>query len=103
MSHLTLGNVIAEHRKKLNLSQKELAAEIRNDDGEPISPQYLNDIERDRRAPKADSLLKQFAKILKLDAEYLLYLNGLFPEKERNHKLSEDQFKKAMVAFRKNQ
>jgi hypothetical protein len=36
-------------RKKLGISQKNLADRIKKEDGQSISPQYLNDIERDRR------------------------------------------------------
>ena len=45
------GKSIALGRKSKFLSQKELAARIRKQDGEPISTQYLNDIERGRRNP----------------------------------------------------
>jgi hypothetical protein len=40
----TFGRFITEARKKLNMSQKELTAKILREDGESISPQYLNDI-----------------------------------------------------------
>jgi len=98
---LKFGGVIAEARKKLGLSQKQLAEKILREDSEPISPQYLNDIERDRRSPSSDHMVKEFAKALKLEADYLHYLNGRFPEPERHTKLSPQQFEKAMVAFRK--
>ena len=97
---LTFGSVVAEARKKLTLSQKELAAKILREDGEPISPQYLNDIERDRRAPTSDHMVSQFAGALGLAPDYLHYLNGRFPEAERQAKLTEVQFQSAMVAFR---
>lgn len=98
---LTFGRVVAEARKKLNLSQKELAARILREDGEPISPQYLNDIERDRRAPTSDHMVSQFAEALGLKADYLHYLNGRFPEAERKNRLTEQQFEKAILAFRR--
>ena len=100
-NEMTFGNVVAEARKKLNISQKQLAEKILREDGEPISPQYLNDIERDRRSPSSDHMVKQFADALKLEADYLHYLNGRFPEAERQTKLTPQQFEKAMVAFRK--
>lgn len=98
----TFGRFIAEARKKLNMSQKELAAKILREDGESISPQYLNDIERDRRNPSSDHMVKQFAAILDLDADYLHYLNGRFPEAERKAKLTEQQFHQRMLAFRRD-
>ena len=97
---LTFGAVISEARKKLAMSQKELATKILREDGAPISPQYLNDIERDRRAPTSDHMVAQFAVALDLKADYLHYLNGRFPEAERREKMTREQFDQAMVAFR---
>lgn len=100
---VTFGSVVAEARKKLGISQKQLAETILREDGEAISPQYLNDIERDRRSPSSDHMVKEFAKALKIEADYLHYLNGRFPESERREKLTPLQFEKAMVAFRKTE
>lgn len=100
---LTFGSVVAAARKEMGLNQKQLAEKILREDGEAISPQYLNDIERDRRSPSSDHLLREFAKALKLEADYLHYLNGRFPETERREKLTPQQFEKAMVAFRKTE
>ena len=102
-SEPTFGHVVAEKRKKLNLSQKELAAKIVREDGVPISPQYLNDIERDRRAPTSDHMVSQFALALDLNADYLHYLNGRFPEDVRKGRLTENEFSERMLAFRKPQ
>lgn len=99
---ITFGSYIADARKKLQMSQKDLAARIkREEDEEPISPQYLNDIERDRRSPTSDHLIQQFAKVLKIDADYLSYLAGKLPEEIRRKNLSEDVVKEAFLAFRK--
>jgi transcriptional regulator with XRE-family HTH domain len=101
---VTFGRYIADARKKLQMSQKELASQIlREEDDEPISPQYLNDIERDRRNPSSDHLIQQFAKALKIDADYLNYLAGKLPEEIRRKNLSEDAVKAAFLAFRKPQ
>lgn len=101
---VTFGRYIADARKKLQMSQKELASQIlREEDDEPISPQYLNDIERDRRNPSSDHLIQQFAKVLKIDADYLSYLAGKLPEDIRRKNLSEDAVKAAFLAFRKPQ
>lgn len=101
-SDLTFGHVVAEKRKKLNLRQKELATKIIREDGVPISPQYLNDIERDRRAPTSDHMVGQFALVLDLNADYLHYLNGRFPEDVRKDRLTENEFSERMVAFRRD-
>lgn len=100
----SFGSYIAEARKKLQISQKELAARVlREEDQQPISPQYLNDIERDRRSPTSDHLISQFAKALKVDADYLHYLAGKFPDEIRQKNLSEEAVKAAFTAFRKPQ
>lgn len=98
---MTLGRAIAEARKKKGLSQKELAGAIKRDEnGEPISPQYLNDIEHDRRTPSSDRLLRQFSEILDVDIDYLYYLADRFPEDIRKKGLSPPQVTEAMRAFR---
>lgn len=101
---ITFGTYIADARKKLKMSQKELAARIlREEDNQPISPQYLNDIERDRRSPTSDHLIQQFANVLKIEADYLHYLAGKLPEEIRKQNLSEEAVKAAFLAFRKPQ
>jgi transcriptional regulator with XRE-family HTH domain len=97
----TFGKYIAEARKGLQISQKELANRIRREDQQPISPQYLNDIERDRRSPSSDHLIQQFAKVLNIDPDYLHYLAGKLPEEIRQKNLSEEAVKTAFMAFRK--
>ncbi|WP_025042123.1 helix-turn-helix domain-containing protein [Nitrosospira briensis] len=102
LDHVTFGNYIAEARKKLQMSQKELATRIlREEDGQPISPQYLSDIERDRRSPTFDHLIQQFATVLQIDADYLHYLSGKLPDEIRQRNLSENAVKAAFMAFRK--
>jgi transcriptional regulator with XRE-family HTH domain len=81
---MTFGQAISEARKKKQLSQKQLAALILKEDGDPISPQYLNDIERDRRNPPGEYLLNQFAKVLAVPEEYFYFLANSIPPKYRN-------------------
>ena len=45
---MSFGAYFSQCKKMIGLSQKDLAQNIKYD-GLPISPQYLNDIERDRR------------------------------------------------------
>ena len=80
---MTFGQAVAEARKKKLLSQKQLASLVLKEDGVPISPQYLNDIERDRRNPPGDFLLSQFAKVLEVPEEYFYYLAHQIPPKYR--------------------
>jgi transcriptional regulator with XRE-family HTH domain len=99
----TFGTCIAEARKNLKMSQKELAAKIfLEEENKAISPQYLNDIERDRRNPTSDHLIQQFAKVLKIDAHYLHYLAGKVPEAIRRMNLSAEEVKAGFTAFRKS-
>lgn len=101
---MQFGQIISEARKRLGVSQKELAQKIKKEDGEPISPQYLNDIERDRRNPPSEFLIAQLAKELLLSKDYLLLASGSLPS-ELKDKLSEsdpDSVERAYQAFRKN-
>lgn len=98
---MTFGQFIATKRKEAGLSQKDLAARIKKEDGSPISPQYLNDLERDRRNPPSEYLLKQFAEQLKVTPEYLYFLARQYPEDLRDSSYSPEKIKAAFRAFRK--
>ena len=98
---MTFGQVIATARKELGISQRELALRALKEDGTPISPQYLNDIERDRRNPPGDHLLEQLARELALDKDYLYFLAGKFPSDVRSGTSSPKQVKEAFKAFRR--
>ena len=80
---MTFGQAISEARKKKQISQKQLASMIVKEDGVAISPQYLNDIERDRRNPPGEHLVCQFAKVLEIPEEYLYFLANQIPPKYR--------------------
>ena len=98
---MTFGQIIAAERKKLGLSQKDLAGRILKEDGTPISPQYLNDIERDRRNAPSDYLIGQLASVLQQeDADYLYYIAGQFPGDLRDGSRSKEEVQEAFVAFR---
>lgn len=99
---LTFGQTIAKARKSKPLSQKELAAMIvKEEDGVPISPQYLNDIEHDRRSPTSDHLIRQFAKALSLQEEVLFFLAGKIPDDMRRKARDPDEVARAFINFRK--
>lgn len=99
----TFGRIIAEARKALGISQKDLAAKIRKDDGESISPQYLNDIEHDRRNPPSGFITEQFAQHLKLSKEHLTAAAGMWPTDLRKKLAGADPGKveEAFRAFRR--
>jgi transcriptional regulator with XRE-family HTH domain len=97
---MTFGQAISDARKAKQLSQKQLASMILKEDGSPISPQYLNDIERDRRNPPGEPLLGQFAEILAIPEEYLYFLAHEIPPKYREIPPSSPrQVQKAFEAF----
>ena len=50
----TFGGAISEARKAKGWALKDLASRVLREDKEAISPQYLNDIEHDRRSPSSD-------------------------------------------------
>ena len=99
----TFGTVVSDARKTLRLSQKQLATQIIKEDGEPISPQYLNDIERDRRNAPSQHLILEFAKELKLNTDYLFALAQAWPQDiaDKMSKSSPEEVQKAFVAFRR--
>jgi transcriptional regulator with XRE-family HTH domain len=78
---MTFGKFIAQRRKQLGLSQKEVAAQLVKEDGGVITPQYLNDIEHGRRNPPSETLLKQLNEILQFPDDHIfLYANRLPPD-----------------------
>lgn len=99
---MTFGQVISDARKKANLSQKELAARVKKEDGQPISPQYLNDIERDRRNPPSDFLIEQFAAILNIPSEVLYFQAGELPADIKDTEADNEHVVNAFKAFRKS-
>jgi transcriptional regulator with XRE-family HTH domain len=98
----SFGQTIGDARRRAGLSQRELAARVRKEDGEPISPQYLNDLERDRRNPPGRHLLRQFAAALDLPEDYLDFLAGQLPEDLRGGSYAPDQVQAAFRAFRRS-
>ena len=72
---LLLGDIINQARRARRWSLRQLAAQVTKDDGTPISQQYLNDIELNRRIP-APPVLRTLAQALELDYEVLLLLAG---------------------------
>lgn len=98
---MTFGRTISEERKRANLSQRELAARVIKEDGRAISPQYLNDIERDRRNPPADYLIEQFADILDIPRDLLYHQAGEVPKDLRESDPDKERVVQAWTAFRK--
>lgn len=98
---MTFGQRISAERKARGWSQKDLAHMVIKEDGTSISPQYLNDLERDRRNAPSDHLIKEFANVLEMSADYLFFLAGQVPEDLRDPNYSQQDVEHAFVAFRK--
>ena len=103
VSAQTLGELISRRRKELGLSQKELAVKIlREEDNKSISPQYLNDIEHDRRTPSSENIIQQLAKVLEVEPDYLFYLAGTISAEYRKQPRSQAEVVDVLSAFRKS-
>ena len=96
----SFGGIISEKRKEAGLSQKELAAKVTKEDGQPISPQYLNDLEHDRRNPPSSHLIEQFAAVLKIEAVILYHCAGELPPDLKCTPAGEETVVAAYKAFR---
>src|SRR5919109_5208212 len=70
-----LGEVIKQARQARRLTLRRLADQVAKEDGTPISPQYLFDIEVHHRVP-APHVLRELARVLELDYDALLALAG---------------------------
>lgn len=98
---MTFGGVIVAARRKAGISQKELAARIRKEDGGAISASYLNDIEHDRRSPSSESIIAQLAKELGIPPELLYFTAGRLPADLTRGSAAEKQIVSAFAAFRR--
>jgi transcriptional regulator with XRE-family HTH domain len=97
----SFGEFIAKRRKQLDLTQKQIAAGIKQDDGKPISVQYLNDIEHGRRGAPPDYVIVQLAKLLRLDLDVLYFRSGRLPPDIRKRTVSDQQAAAAYRALRR--
>jgi transcriptional regulator with XRE-family HTH domain len=96
----TLGGQIAADRKKKGMSQKDLAARVRKEDGQSISPQFLNDVERDRRRP-GSSILKSIAEVLGTNPDEYHLLAGQLPPDLVAGEGAPERVAEVMKAFRR--
>jgi transcriptional regulator with XRE-family HTH domain len=99
---MSFGKVMADKRKQLLLSQKDLAAKLTKEDGTSISPQYLNDIEHGRRNAPPDYIIDQIADLLHLDRDALYALAGQIPSDINPAQYNTTELNSAFQAFRKN-
>jgi transcriptional regulator with XRE-family HTH domain len=97
----TFGEMIAEARNKAGLTQRQLAARIKTEEGRGISGPYLNDIEHNLRHPPRGFLLQQLAKELDLDVDLLYFMAKQIPYDIDTSKVSDERAIAAYRAFRR--
>jgi transcriptional regulator with XRE-family HTH domain len=71
----TLGQFLRQAREAHHWSLRQTAAQLRRPDGVPITPQYLHDLEHNRRHPSLH-LVEELATVLHLDPLRLVVLAG---------------------------
>lgn len=98
----TFGRAISQKRRELGLSQKQLAEQIQREEGASISPQYLNDIEHDRRSPSSDHMVNAFARALHMSANFLSYLAGRVPAPARRPDATPREVDRWVANFRRS-
>ena len=98
----TFGRLIRQARVSKGLSQKDLAGQVKKENGESISAQYLNDIEHNRRQPPGPEFIKQLAQLLGLDEDGLMVAAGRLPDDIRKMTLQDPTWAGELLqAFRK--
>jgi len=97
----TFGKAIRERRKALGLTQRQLAARVRFEDGHPLSEPYLNDIEHDLRRPPRDHIVAQLARALEVDPVVLFFFAGRLPREISEQETSHAAIEAAFAAFRR--
>lgn len=76
---MTLGQSLRQLRQGKGLVLRGVAGAVVKENGKPISPQYLHDLETDKRQP-TDRTLHLIAKVLGADLDHLRALVGRAPE-----------------------
>lgn len=100
----TFGAIVREARLKAGKTQRQLADLVKKEDGNAITPQYLNDIEFDRRTP-SEFVTRQIAKALGLEPDRLMFIGGSLPQdivrEIVKRGISDEQVKEIGQLFRK--
>ena len=98
----TFGDMVAEARRSVGMSQKELASKVKKEDGQAISAQYLNDVERGRRNPPSEFLIGKIAEVLNVSKDLLCLAAGTIPDDLKEIATSRpERVEEAFKAFRK--
>jgi transcriptional regulator with XRE-family HTH domain len=96
----TFGQVLREARKKAGITQRELAARLKREDGRPVDPPYLNAVEHDHRYPPEDYLIEQMARIVGISAD-VLYFHANRQPPDVKTEADQERLEAAYRAFRK--
>jgi transcriptional regulator with XRE-family HTH domain len=92
------GEVVKQARQARRLTLRRLADQVTKEDGTPISPQYLFDIEVHHRVP-APHVLGELARVLELDYDALLALAGTADTVVRDYLQEHPQHTEAVIKF----
>ena len=74
---------------------------MKEEGGRLISPQYLNDIEHDRRSPSSGHLIREFSGVLSIPEDYLFALAGKLPDYVQPDAADPNNVVKAFADFRR--
>jgi len=96
----TFGKLIRQRRKVLGLTQRQLAARVRFEDGHSISGPYLNEIEHDLRRPPRAHIIQQFAAAIEVSSDVLFFLVGRLPDDLHDADVTHEEVVAAFRAFR---
>ena len=96
----TFGKFIRQRRKTLGLTQRQLAARVRFEDGHSISEPYLNESEHDFRRPPRAHMIRQFAAAINVSADVLFFLVGRLPDDLHDLDVTPEEVIAAFRAFR---
>lgn len=79
MGERSFGEEIARLRRKKQYTIREFAKKVLKEDGGPMSPSYLCDIEQGRRKPPALNVIHRMAELLEGDFDKLMDLANRTP------------------------
>ena len=96
----TLGGLITWRRRELGMTRIALSLRIKGSEGRALSKQRITDIEHDRFGVPRAPLLKQLARVLKLDIDVLYLWARRIPPDIRPAGLSRAAGQEAWRAFR---